>query len=99
MVLPCAHRGECSEFAGVGQASLLQGADDLRLGTAQEGIGFLFQCDCGRQGDLVRGTQLLRGGGTLFHCGVARFAGQRKAQVRGGVFVRAIHTGGVGELR
>jgi SAM-dependent methyltransferase len=98
MVLPRAHRGEYGQFAGIGQALPLQGADDLRLGAAQEGVGGLFQRDRGGQGDLVGRAQLLRGGGTLLHGGVIRLAGQREAQVCGGVFVGAIHAGGAGKL-
>ena len=92
MVLPRAHRSEHTEFGRVGQAALLQGMDDLRLGAAQERVGGLLHRNGGGQGDLIRGTQLLRCGGTLYNCGVARFAGQRKTQVRGSVFVRAIHS-------
>ncbi len=97
MVLPFAKGSEYTQFAGVGQAALLQGADDLRLGAAQEGVGGFFQRDGGGQGDLVCCAQLLGGSYALFHGGVARLAGQREAQVGGGVFVRAIDTGGVGQ--
>ena len=40
----------------------------------------------------------LGGGDALFHGGIIRFAGQREAQVGGGVFVGAIHAGGIGQL-
>src|SRR5674476_745756 len=103
MVLPLAHGSEYAQFtdttlAGVGQAALLQGADDFRLGAAQEGVGGFFQRDGGGQCDLVRRAQLLGGGDALFHGGVIRFAGQRKTQVGGGVFVGAIYAGCIGQL-
>jgi hypothetical protein len=97
VVLPLAHRSEHSEFAGVAQAALLQGADDFGLRAAQEGVGGFFQCDGGGQGDLVCCAQLPGGGDALLQHGIIRFAGQREAQVGCGVFVGAIHAGVVGQ--
>ena len=98
-VLPLAQGSKHAEFGGVGQAAPLQGADDLRLGAAQEGVGGIFQRDGGGQGGQVRRAQLLGGGGALLHFGVVRFAGQREAQVGGGIFVCAVHAGVIRQLR
>ena len=99
LVPPFAQSRKYAKFAGVRQALPLQGADEFRLGAAQEGVGGFFQRDAGGQGGLG-GRALLR---DLFdaplHIGVMRFAGQREAQVGGGVFVRAIHAGVTGQLR
>ena len=97
MVLPLPHRSEYIEFGGAFKSALLQGADDFRLGAAQEGIGGLFHCDRRWQGDPVGGTQFLGDGDALLHGGIIRFTGQRKAQIGGGIFVGAIDTGGVGQ--
>ena len=97
MVLPRTHGSECAEFAGVCQAAMLQRADDFRLSAAQKGVGRFFQRDRGGQGDLVCRTQLPGGCDALFQGGVIRFAGQSEAQVGGGIFVGAIHPGGIWE--
>ena len=104
LVPPCAQRSEYAQFtdpkfAGVGQAALLQRAYDFRMGAAQEGIGGFFQSDGGGHGRLVGGAQFLGGGDAVLHVRVAGFAGQREAQVGGGVFVRAIDAGVAGQLR
>jgi len=103
MIFPLAHGSEYAQFTdttltGVGQAALLQGTDDFRLGAAQKRVGGFFQRDGGRQGDLVCRAQLLGGGDALLHGGVIRFACQRKAQVGGGIFVGAVYAGRVGKL-
>jgi len=76
-----------------------QVADDLRLGAAQEGVGGFFQRDGGGQRDPVCLAQPLGCSDALLQSGIAGFAGQREAQVGGGVFVRAIYAGVVGQLR
>jgi len=99
MVLPFAHGSKDTELGGVGQPPLLQSADDLRLGAAQEGVGGFFQRNGGGQGDLVFRTHLPRVCDALLQGGIAGFAGQREAQVGGSVFVCAIYAGTIGQLR
>ena len=103
MIFPLAHGSEYAQFtdttfAGVGQAALLQVVDNFRLGAAQKRVGGLFQRDCGGQGGLVCRAQLLGGCDALFYGGVIRFAGQREAQVGGGILVGAVYADRVGKL-
>src|SRR3989338_11657075 len=56
VVPPLAQGSKYAEFTSVRQAALLQGADEFRLGAAQEGISGFFQCYTGGQGGQVGGT-------------------------------------------
>lgn len=47
---------------------------------------------------MICGAQLFGGLTALLQVGIPRFAGQRKFQVRAGIFVPAIRAGGIGQF-
>ena len=98
MVFPFAQGSKYAEFTRVDPAALLQCVDDFSLGAAQEGVGGFFQCDGGGQGGQVCCSQLLSSRGALLQGVVVWFAGQREAQISGGVFMGAIDTCDVRQL-
>ena len=99
VVSPLAQGSKYAKLAGVRQAALLQGADEFRLGAAQEGVGGFFQRDAGGHGGQIGGMQLRDLFDALPHVRVMWFACQREAQIGSGVFVCAIHPGLAGQLR
>ncbi len=97
MIAPVAQGSKNGEFAGIRQATTLQGLDEFRTCTSQERVGGLFQ----RNGERDRRALFCEQAPRILHTApdirIGRLAGKRERQVVGGVFVRTINQGVAGQ--